>query len=157
MFMGLRDNRQEIRDRAAVGLAELRKVLPPHAKVACMGYCFGGTASLELAFSGANISGAVSFHGGVKPMEPDDKCYASIMICHGDLDAHITDEIINTCTKSLTEHNVDWVFCRYANSTHGFTNPNADKIMPTLKYNEKADHRSWAALKSFLEETIGKP
>ena len=33
------------------------------SKVAAIGYCFGGLVVLDLARSGANVSGVVSFHG----------------------------------------------------------------------------------------------
>ena len=36
-----------------------------HGRVAVMGHCFGGTAALEAARSGADLACAVAFHGGL--------------------------------------------------------------------------------------------
>src|SRR4051812_34703290 len=59
-------NRELLRRRANAGLAVLAKHPLTDAKhVAAIGYCFGGTTVIELARSGADISGVVSFHGAL--------------------------------------------------------------------------------------------
>jgi dienelactone hydrolase len=55
---------------------------------------------------------------------------------------------------------VDYRFISYPGARHSFTNPQADELgkrfnLP-LAYNEKADKASWAELKSFLTEVLGK-
>ena len=41
-------------------------------KLAAIGYCFGGSTSLELARSGAALGAVVSFHGGLEAPKPED-------------------------------------------------------------------------------------
>ena len=59
-----------------------------------MGYCFGGAAVLELARSGADMKGFVTFHGGLKT--PEGQNYSNtkgkLLILHGTADTHITME-----------------------------------------------------------------
>ena len=64
-------DRALLRARVAAGLEALRaseRVDPK--RIAAIGYCFGGTAVLELARSGADVAGVVSFHGGLDSLEP---------------------------------------------------------------------------------------
>ena len=52
------------RARAAIELIRQHELADPN-RIAAIGYCFGGTTVLELARSGADIAGVVSFHGGL--------------------------------------------------------------------------------------------
>ncbi len=66
-------NRTLLRERVNAGFAELvRHARVDAARTAAIGYCFGGTAVLELARSGAKVSGVVSFHGGLDSPRPAD-------------------------------------------------------------------------------------
>ncbi len=61
----------KFRARARAGidkLASLPQVDPN--RLACIGYCMGGTFSLELARDGAPLRGVVSFHGGLQTQRP---------------------------------------------------------------------------------------
>jgi dienelactone hydrolase len=53
--------------------------------MAAIGYCFGGTAVLELARSGADVAGFVSFHGGLQTPTPDDtkNMRGKVLMLHG--------------------------------------------------------------------------
>jgi len=58
-------DRALFRERLSAGLVEaLSHERADGEKVAAIGYCFGGTGVLELARSGADVDGVVSFHGG---------------------------------------------------------------------------------------------
>src|SRR5690606_30406202 len=59
-------DRALFRRRLAAGLEALKKAeTADGSKLAAIGYCFGGTGVLELARTGANLKGIVSFHGGL--------------------------------------------------------------------------------------------
>jgi len=59
-------NRQLLRARVNAALDELKSNdLVDTNRVAAIGYCFGGTTAIELARSGAQLNGVVSFHGGL--------------------------------------------------------------------------------------------
>ena len=68
-----KSDRKLLRVRVNAALDVLKKnELGDTKRVAAIGYCFGGTAVIELARSGANIAGVVSFHGGLDSPAPAD-------------------------------------------------------------------------------------
>jgi dienelactone hydrolase len=149
-------------ERAQAGLDQLLATgLVDPARVAAIGYCFGGSTVQALAYTGAPLAGIVSFHGGLIPATPETvaKLKAKILICHGALDPSMKQEQIDTYLKSLNDGKVDYQFVQYAGAYHAFTNPDADKIAeanPGMKgfvaYSPTADHRSWADMRVFFKE-----
>ncbi len=122
-------------------------------KIAAIGYCFGGTTVTELAYSGADLVGVVSFHGNPKPPLEDDTITAAILFCHGDADPLVPDEVINAATDGLDAKDVDWQLIRYAGAKHAFSNPKADTYgLPPVGYDEQADKRSWVHMRVFFDE-----
>lgn len=146
------------RRRALAGIETL-KAQPEvnDGSIAIMGYCFGGTVSLEVARSGADIDAAISFHGGLGTAQPakEGQVNASILVLHGAADPMVSQEEIDALKKELDTAGADWVFVAYSGAVHSFTNPQADEHdMDGIAYNEKADKRSWEAMKAFLAETL---
>jgi dienelactone hydrolase len=124
-------------------------------KMLAMGYCFGGTAVLELARAAAPLAGVVSFHGGLSTPNPADakNIKTKILALHGALDPYVSAEEVAGFQKEMNDAKVDYQFVVYANSVHGFTNPeNGHDNSKGAAYNEIADRRSFAAMKSFFEE-----
>jgi dienelactone hydrolase len=127
-------------------------------KIAAIGYCFGGSTALELAYSGGDIAAVVSFHGAL--MVPSDKqtkaIKAKILICHGALDSFIPEETAQNVRAALDKGHVDYSMCYYGGAVHSFTNPDVDKKgMAGMAYNAHADHRSWAAMTALFQEIFG--
>ena len=150
-------------ERARAGLDRLLKnnsVDPRH--VAAIGYCFGGSASQVLAYSGAPLVGIVSFHGGLVPASAEAAATnkAKFLICHGAVDPFVKKEDLEAFLKSMEDGKFDYQFVSYAHAVHAFTNPNADKAaangLAGVGYNAAADHRSWKHMKVFLEEVFAK-
>jgi dienelactone hydrolase len=142
--------------RAQLGLDQLKaSELVDSSKLAAIGYCFGGATVMQLAYSGADIDGVVSFHGSLPPATPEQagKIKSSVLIAHGDADPFIPAERVTAFKKALSDANVDWEMDIYNGARHGFTNPGAgDFGMEALAYNEKADQRSWNRMKAFFNE-----
>lgn len=151
-----RKDRALMRARANAALDEIRKfpqVYPD--KVATMGYCFGGGVALEQARSGADIVGALSFHGNLDTPDLTDanNIKAKILVLHGAADPYVPIEQVMTFRKEMEEAGVDWQLVMYGHAVHSFTNPGAgDDPSKGAAYNEKADSRSWEAMISFFEE-----
>jgi dienelactone hydrolase len=148
-------DRALLRQRVNAGLEQLKKselVDPKH--VAAIGYCFGGTAVLELARSGADISGVVSFHGGLDSPTPADgkniKC--PVLVCHGADDPFEKPEDLTAFENEMRDAKVDWRLIKYGGAVHAFTQPDPGFSNPGARYNEKADKRSWADMKMFFAE-----
>ena len=151
-----KNDRQLLRERVNAGLDELKKnKMVDTKKIAAIGYCFGGTTVLELARSGADIAGVVTFHGGLDAPDPDDgkniKC--KVLICHGADDPFNSAENIKALQDELRKGNVDWQMIYYGGAVHSFSNPKAGNDNSRgAAYNEKADKRSWQAMKDFFNE-----
>jgi dienelactone hydrolase len=153
-----RTNRPFGRERLTTALNILRKQeLCDPKRVAAIGYCFGGTCVLELARSGADIVGVVSFHGSLNTPNPADakniKC--KVLVCHGANDGFESPEEVAAFQKEMRDANVDWQMDIYGGAVHSFTNPDSDKFgIPGVGYNERADKRSWEAMKLFFAEVF---
>src|SRR6185312_16834790 len=106
------------------GLAELKKNnLTDTSRVAAMGYCFGGTTVIELARSGANIQGVVSFHGGLDSPKPEDgkniKC--KVLALHGADDPFVPAKDLAAFEDEMRKAAVDWRLIKYGGAVHAFT------------------------------------
>jgi dienelactone hydrolase len=76
-------------------------------------------------------------------------------VLHGADDPHVADPEVEAFEKEMRDAKVDWQFISYGNSVHSFTNPAAgNDNSKGSAYNEAANKRSWAAMKTFFEETL---
>jgi len=142
------------RINAAIKLVKEEKAVNP-AKVCVMGFCFGGAVSLEAARSGAEIAGAISFHGGLATKSPATAATlkAKVLVLHGADDPYVPQTDVEAFMKEMREAKADWHLVQFGNSVHSFTNPAAGTDNSKgAAYNEKADKRSWEMLKDFLAE-----
>jgi dienelactone hydrolase len=129
-------------------------------RVASIGFCFGGTMSLELARGGADIRAVVGFHSGLgtnAPKTDAENIKARILVCIGADDPMISPEERAGFEKEMRDAGVDWQMHLYGGTVHSFTNPEAGKRnMPdAIRYSPEADARSWAALTQLFGETLG--
>ena len=149
-------DRSLLRGRANAGLEVLKKnPLVDPKRVAAIGYCFGGAAALELARSGADLAGVVSFHGGLGTPNPDDarNIKGKVLVLTGADDPSVKPEQVIAFEDEMRRAGVDWYLVTYSNAVHGFTNPgNGADNSKGVAYNEKADKRSWQAMKDFFGE-----
>lgn len=144
------------RERLIAGLNELKmQPLVDVNNIAAIGYCFGGSGVLELARSGADIKGVISFHGGLKTTNPEDakniKC--RVLVQHGAIDTYVPDADVTAFKREMEDAKVDYVLTEYSGAVHSFTMESAGSdISKGSAYNEKADKRSWEAMKIFFGE-----
>ncbi len=151
-----RSDRQLMRARAKAGLAELQKhPLTDPERIAAIGYCFGGGTVLELARSGADIAGVVSFHGNLDTPNLDDakNIKGKVLVLHGADDPLVPVEQVLTFATEMQQAGVDWQLVNYGGAVHAFTNPEAgnDPAKGTA-YNAQADRRSFTAMQLFFAE-----
>jgi dienelactone hydrolase len=151
-----RSDRQLMRRRAIAGLERVKKYpfVDPN-RIAAIGYCFGGGVALELARSGADIKGVVSFHGNLDTPNPEDakNIKAKVLVLHGADDPHVPPEQVAAFQKEMRDAKVDWQMVFYGNAVHSFTNPDSGNDPSRgAAYNKKADVRSWQAMKDFFKE-----
>jgi dienelactone hydrolase len=146
----------KFRARGRAGLDKLAS-LPQvdSSRLAVIGYCMGGTFSLELARDGAPVKGVVSFHGNVATQKPAEagKVKGKVLVCHGSEDPFVPQDAVNAFEKEMNEAKVDWQLIAYGGVVHSFTNPNAASVgNPGIAYNKAADERSWQAMRNFFDE-----
>ena len=125
------------------------------SKIAMIGFCFGGLASIELARSGYDLAGCVSFHGLLnQSTETFNQVRSKLLVLHGDLDPMVSSEQILALQDEMTQSEADWQFISYGNTHHAFTNPEANDIEMGAVYNHDSDKRSWVAMTNFLKEVF---
>lgn len=153
-------DRELFRRRLNLGLEQLRAQSGVSKnQIAAIGYCFGGTGVLELARSGADVAGCVSFHGGLDSPSPEHgkNIKAKLLICHGADDPFVAAKDIEAFLKELNDSKVDWQMINYSGAVHSFTHPEAGNDNSRgAAYNESADRRSWQAMRAFFDELFEK-
>ena len=123
------------------------------ANVAAIGFCFGGLCVLDMARSGADLKGVVSFHGLLgAPGNTVDKITAKILALHGWDDPMAPPSDVEALGKELNAAAADWQLHAYGGVLHAFTNPAANDPDFGAVYDASADTRSWTAMKNFLSE-----
>ncbi len=154
----LRADRAALRDRllAIVDIVRGREHVDA-SKIVVIGYCFGGQCALDVARSGADITGVAAFHGLFDPPGlPPQPIKAKVAAYHGWDDPMVPPEAVVALGKELTEGGADWQIHAYGHVGHGFTNPRAHEIgIEGVFYHEAAARRSWASLVNFLAEVLG--
>ena len=153
---GFRSNRPLMRKRANLALEEIRKnEFVDNKNIAAMGYCFGGGVALELARSGADINGAICFHGNLDTPNPDDakNIKGKILICHGADDKAVTFDSMTKFIDEMKNSGINYEIDIYGGAVHAFTNPNSGSDPSRgVAYNRQADERSWQKMNDFFKE-----
>ena len=151
-----KNDRKLLRSRVNLALSELEKNKHVDtSKLLATGYCFGGTSALELARSGANLLGVVSFHGGLSNPTPADakNIKAQVEVYHGGIDPFVSADEVASFKKEMDEAKVTYQFTAFSGTVHSFTEKAAgDDITKGAAYNAIADKRSWEGMKSFFAE-----
>jgi dienelactone hydrolase len=150
-------DRALLRKRVNAGLETFKKSdLVDTRRIAAIGYCFGGTTVIELARSGADLAGVVSFHGGLDSPAPADgknvKC--KVLACHGADDPFVPAKDLAAFEDEMKQAGVDWQLIQYGGAVHSFTDWKADGALKGAQYNERADKRSWEDMKQFFAEIL---
>jgi len=125
------------------------------SRVAAVGYCYGGTAVLELARSGADLKAVVGFHSGLQTARPQDASAikAKVLVQIGADDPVIPPEQRVAFEKEMTAGGVDWRMQVFGKTGHSFTNPEIDAYgLPGFSYQADSDRRSWAAMRELFGE-----
>ncbi len=151
----IREDNTKFRQRIRAGLDALTALPQVDTdRLVVMGYCMGGTCSLEMARDGAPLKGVVSFHGALETQSPAEpgKVQAKVLVCHGADDPFVPVEQVTAFEEEMRQAGVDWQVISYGGTVHSFTNPEADGSIEGICYNKQADERSWQAMQAFFDE-----
>lgn len=111
-----------------------------------VGYCFGGASVLELARTGADLKGFVSFHGRLTTPEGQDytKTEGYVLVLHGTADTAVTMDQFADLAEELEATGVTHEMTTYSGAPHAFT------VFGSKRYHERADKLSWARFVEYL-------
>ncbi|MBO0756531.1 MAG: dienelactone hydrolase family protein, partial [Bradyrhizobiaceae bacterium] len=97
-------------------------------------------------------------HGSLKAVEPAQpgrvKC--RLLVCTGADDPFVSRDERGAFEDEMTRAGADWQLIVYSGARHGFTNRNVDPSRsPGSAYHEPTDRRSWQAMRTLFQETMG--
>lgn len=153
----LASDRAMLQKRLADNIA-MAKSLPEvdGDNLAAIGFCFGGLCVLDMARSGGDVKGVVSFHGLLgSPGNTKDKINAKVLALHGWDDPMAPPSDVEAFGAEMNKAQADWQLHAYGGTMHAFTNPAANDPDFGTVYEPNADRRSWAAMANFLSELFG--
>ncbi len=156
MATKVRANIQDWRKRAVTAL-DILKAQPQcdKTRLAAIGYCFGGSTALQLAYTGADLKAVATFHAALPTPTAEEakQIKATLLICHGADDKFVSDQSIKSFREALDKAGVKYEFVSYPETVHSFTVPGADKHnIPGMKYNKSADEDSWKRMMALFAE-----
>src|ERR1700693_1131148 len=145
------NDRPLMRARALAGFDVLKaQPMVDPAKLASVGYCFGGTVGIELIETGAPLLGFVSVHGAFRNFAPEaaKNIKSRVLILHGAEDPVAPMEERNAVISQLRAAKVDFEVNLYSGAAHGFTKPqNPSEV--------RADDEYKVAMGRFLKDLLG--
>lgn len=147
---GLYENREKMRALLYGALEAAKAKGAATGNAVAAGYCFGGAAVLELARSGADLKGFVTFHGGLSTPAGQDygKTKGRVLILHGTADTAVTMDDFARLAAALEEKGIQHEMITYSGAPHAFT------VFGSDRYREDADRKSWMRFLDFLSETL---
>jgi len=124
-------------------------------RIGAIGFCFGGATALELARSGADIDGVVTFHGALDTSMPAEagQVKAPLLVLNGAADAYVTAEHIAGFQQEMHAAKADWVFVNFADAVHCFAEPDAN-AGPGCMYHERSAKRAYRMMDDFFAEAF---
>jgi dienelactone hydrolase len=155
-----KNDRHLLRSRIRAAFDKLSSIKEVDSKkIVVIGYCFGGTAALELARSGAPLAGTVTFHGGLSsPTLKDAKnIHGKVLVLHGADDPFVPPSEVEAFKNEMKSAGVQMEFISYPGAVHAFTNPVAgNDNSKGAAYNAEVDKESWETFENFLKEITQK-
>jgi dienelactone hydrolase len=128
------------------------------ARLAAIGFCFGGAAVLDLARSGADLKAVISFHGQLGTDKPElaKQIKARVLAMNG-ADDKLTMPDADKFTDEMRMSPVDWQFAVMGHAVHCFTETEATSATGPCRYNAEVAKRSYALMRQWLGESFAKP
>ena len=123
------------------------------SRIAAIGFCFGGEVALELARSGKELAGVVSFHGTLGTTDPADarNFRTKVLVLHGAEDPLVPDDQVQGFIDEMRAAEADWQMIHYGGAVHSFTDPYA-KMPGTAEYHPVVAQRAFSAMETFFQE-----
>ncbi len=155
----LKDDPKLLRERVLATYAAARTVEGTDtARIAAIGYCFGGRCVLEMARGGLDLACVVSFHGILETAMPAQSgaVKAKVLAITGAQDPYAPPAHVEAFQREMTGAGVDWRLTTYSQAMHAFTDPESGTRadIPGVRYDPQLAHLSWIEATAFLEATL---
>lgn len=150
-------NRPLLRQRMNTALAQLKRQAGDApidlAHLAAIGFCFGGTAVLDLARSGADVAAVAAFHGGLTTDDPAlaRQIKARVLVMSG-ADDKGTMPDAPAFLDEMRASPADWQFVVLGHAVHCFTE--TDQHSPGCMYDARAAARSYRLMHEWLDHAF---
>ncbi|WP_273274876.1 dienelactone hydrolase family protein [Maribacter polysiphoniae] len=148
-------NRPLLQSRMFLAVDTLKKhKAVDDTQIGAIGFCFGGKCVLDLARSGIQIRGVVSFHGLLDPPvpHPNKEIQSAVLVLHGWEDPMALPHDMVKLSEEMNTHKADWNIHIYGHTGHAFTNPKAQFPEKGLFFEPTSNRRSWDAMIYFFNE-----
>lgn len=117
-------------------------------KVACMGFCWGGGMTNQVAVNAPDLTAAAPFYGSQPAAEEVPKIKASLLIHYAGQDERI-NKGIEAFEAALKKAGIDYKIFMYEGAGHAFFNDSN----PT-RYNKEAAELAWGRTLAFFKEKL---
>jgi dienelactone hydrolase len=159
LLNGIVQNQKLWDERILAGIAQL-KAQPnvDTAKLAAIGFCFGGMTVIEAVRASDALTCVVAFHPGLTHLPESDprSVHGKVMVCAGQKDPLIPDDARTRFFKLMADAGADLQYINYSLAGHSFTDKSIAAFnMPNFEYHASTDRRSWAAMRDLFDETFG--
>lgn len=157
-------NRLQAFIAAAPEAAKKSGVTLDGARIAAIGYCFGGAQALNLARAwktagDRRLTAVVAFHASLASSLKSDKIASKVLVLHGAADSMVKSDEVAAFKSEMKKANTDLTFISYPGAKHAFTNPDATaigkKYRIPIEYDKSADAKSWQEMSRFLKNSFG--
>ncbi|MFJ1549242.1 dienelactone hydrolase family protein [Streptomyces sp. NPDC088246] len=151
------EDRDMLADRLSTVVATVAGLPEVDAsRIAAIGFCFGGLCVLDMARTGAPVTGVAAFHGMLTPppgLTPR-KIDCRVAVYHGWDDPFARPEDVVALAAELTESGADWQFHAFGRTVHSFMAERANRPELGIAYNARSAERAWSGLRGFLAECL---
>jgi dienelactone hydrolase len=149
-------DRRLMRARVMAALEALKKQPGVDTKkLGAFGFCFGGTAALELARSGAPLNGVVALHAGLDSPTPDDakNIKGKVLALQGADDPFVPQKDVDAFSNEMRNAKVDWQLVQFGNTVHSYTDVDAH-MEGKAEYTPASARRAYAMMDAFWDEAF---
>ena len=155
----LKADRQTLRTRMRKAVEALRAQAgqaPLDAqRVGVFGFCFGGTAALELLRSGAALDGVVALHAGLDTSMPaaPRSARSPVLVLNGAADKSVSRDDVARLESELTAAGADWQLVDFGGAVHCFAEADAgNDPNSNCRYDARQAPRAYRMLGDFFRE-----
>jgi carboxymethylenebutenolidase len=117
-------------------------------KVGCMGFCWGGGMTNQVAVNSPDLAAAVPFYGSQPDPEDVPRIKAALLCHYGSLDKRI-NEGIEAFEAALKAASIEYKIYMYEGAMHAFFNDTSAE-----RYHKEAAELAWKRTIAFFKEKL---